>query len=136
LGSDKNSKFAKLYLFKLKASADKMYYAMDILKTQSYNLHLFLINEKNAHELLGDYQRKILNQINLTNEAKLKEYEGKVASWSLKRKEYDSHSINPSGVTHDYLMEQGLIVEAEAEYLTKEQNRMLDTFSGENVNIF
>ncbi len=136
LGQDQDGKITKLYLNKLKATAEVMYSAMDYLKTQAYTLNIFFINESASLADLDSYERTILKQIETYNAAKLKEYQTKVTLWSAKKNEYDGHISNPEDVTHDYLMEQGLFVEGYTSYVTKEKKSILDTFSGEVIDLF
>ena len=85
---------------------------------------------------LGDYQKKILLALAAEGIQKEKEFKDKVDLWSRKKNEYDSYIADPSKVTHDYLMEEGVAIEDEVDYLAKEQKRILDEYSGETIDIF
>ena len=136
LGTDVEGKIRKLYILKLKQIADSIYQAMDFLKQQAHDLDIFLVNESGSIASMGDYQRKVLAQIQAANAAKLREYQANVDLWSKRRNEYDSYQTRPEQASHDYLMEQGAIEESTAEYFKAERARILDLLSGESVNIF
>ena len=56
--------------------------------------------------------------------------------WSKKKNEYDGFLTNPAGANQDYLMEQGVFIEDAAAYLKAEQKKVIDTYSGEILQIF
>lgn len=136
LGADEQGKITKLYLTKLKVAAENMGKAFDTLKGQSYTLNIFFIDEVAAVDTLDSYQHAIVKKIEVYNAAKVKEYEERVSFWSKKKNEYDGFLANPSNVTHDYLMEQGVFVEDAAMYLKSEQKKVIDTYSGEVLQLF
>jgi len=136
LADDMDGKLTKLYLNKLKSTSENIYRAFDLLKTLSYDLRTFLINESSSIADLGDYQRKVLSEIQSGNTTRLADYKAKVDFWTKKKNEYDGYLTHPSDTTHDYLMEQGVVVENAAAYLQKERSKLLDIFSGESVDIF
>jgi S1-C subfamily serine protease len=136
LSANDDVKMKKLYLNKLKGGADYIHKAVDFLKGQAYNLNLSFINESTALEKLEPYQQKILGELRAFNSAKLKEYQGKVDYWTAKKNEYDKWLVDPASAKVDYLMEQGIFIEKSTEYLVSERRKILDMFSGENLNIF
>ena len=136
LSQDIDGKITKIYLTKLKTTADYIYNAVDFLKTEAYNLNIFFINNSADLDSLGTYQRAIVSQIQSDNAARLKEYQAQVDLWSKKKNEYDGYITNPSAINHDYLLEQGVYVESAADYVAAQRNKVLGTFSGENVAIF
>ncbi|MDE1874763.1 MAG: serine protease [Patescibacteria group bacterium] len=136
LGDDQNGSITRIYLTKLKLAAESMYQAVDFLKSQAYNLNVFLEDEDPSLPSLNSYERQTLTKIQSEIAAKVTKYESKVSLWSSKRNEYDAKIADPSSVSHNYLMEEGAFVENEATYLSAEKQWMLDTFSGENVAIF
>jgi hypothetical protein len=134
--SDEEGKIPKIYLSKLKVAADRIYKAMDFLKEQSYALNIILINENASINEMDSYQQKIIRKIEADNVLKLKEYKTKVDLWSKKKNEYDGLITRPTDATNDYLMEQGVFVESTLEYLKVEQKKIIDTFSGETIQLF
>lgn len=136
LSDDEGGRITKIYLTKLKNAADNLHKAMDFLKSQSYNLNIFFINESSSFLTLDDYQRKTLKQIEVWNATKVKEYQQKLDQWTAKRNEYDGYITKPNEINHDYLMAEGVAVEKAADYLKAEQKKIIEMFSGENVNIF
>lgn len=136
LSDDEGGRITKIYLTKLKNAADNLHKAMDFLKNQSYNLNIFFINESATFLTLDDYQQKILKQIEVWNVTKVKEYQQKLDEWTAKRNEYDGYITKPNEINHDYLMAEGVAVEKAADYLKAEQKKIIEMFSGENVNIF
>ncbi|HEU5114522.1 MAG TPA: trypsin-like peptidase domain-containing protein [Candidatus Paceibacterota bacterium] len=136
LGDDEGGKVTRIYLNKLKFAAESILQAVDFLKSDAYNLNLFFEDEAPSIGDMGGYQRAILAKIQADNNAKEKEYESKVDYWTKKKNEYDADLADPSNVTHDYLMEEGVTVENAADYLTAEKARVMNVFSGENIAIF
>lgn len=136
LAGDQEKKLTKIYLNKLKNAADYIYRAFDFMKSFSYDLRITLINENASILALDNYQQKVIRQIEASNNLMLKEYQSRIDLWSKKKNEYDSYLTKLEDATHDYLMEQGTVIESEAEYLITERRRLLDSFSGENVDIF
>jgi hypothetical protein len=136
LGDDQEGKIVKLYLIKLKQIAENINKSTEFLKSLSYELSRFFINESAPIGNLGTYQNKIIKKIEADNLKKLDEYTAKVNLWSKKKNEYDAWILKPAEVSKDYLMEQGVFVESAIDYLIAEKKRILDTFSGEAVNIF
>jgi hypothetical protein len=136
LGEDTEGKITKIYLNKLKLAAIGVYQAVDFLKSQAYNLDISLKGEEPSRTDLSTYQAMITTKLQNDNAIKEKEYEAKVTYWSKKQKEYDALLANPAAATHDYLMEEGVFMESSADYIIAEKNRILNVFSGENVNIF
>jgi len=136
LGKDVDGHITRLYLAKLVSVADALHKASDVLKDQSYNLRTFLINENLTVSALTDYQQSIIKGIQVENEAKLKEYTAKVSFWSAQKNEYDGHLTNWADVSQNYLLEEGAFVESAAKYILTERERILNTFSGENVDVF
>ena len=133
---DREGKITKLYLNKLKAAAENMIRAFDTFKGQANTLNIFFIEQEAALLTLDDYQAAIIKKIQITNVAKLKEYQDKVNFWSKKKNEYDGFLTNPAGASQDYLMEQGVFIEDAAAYLKAEQKKVIDTYSGEILQIF
>jgi hypothetical protein len=136
LGQDQDGKITKLYLQKLKSSAEIIGTAMDFLKDQADSLNIFFVNEEANILTMDGYQRAVLAKIQADNKAKISEYQKQVALWSQKKNEYDGYLADPSRSTHDFLLEEGVYVEDVATYLAKEKKWVLDTFSGENAAIF
>ncbi|MEN9621700.1 MAG: hypothetical protein RLZZ67_134 [Candidatus Parcubacteria bacterium] len=136
LTDDQEGKITKLYLNKLKVGADSLSKAADSLKAKSHGLNIFFIDEVASVATLGDYQKNILKQIEIENRAKYKEYEKKVSYWSIKKNEYDSLLTRLEDATHDYLTEQGVLMEAEVKYFVAEQQRVLNMVSAETISLF
>ncbi|MBI5134475.1 MAG: trypsin-like peptidase domain-containing protein [Candidatus Taylorbacteria bacterium] len=136
LAGDQDGKVTKLYLNKLKIAAQGLYGAMDFLKSQAHAFNVFVVNEERSIEALGDYQKKTLRELAARSALKEKEYEAKVSLWSRKKNEYDSYLANPADASHNYLLEQGVVIEDELEYLMKEKGAILDAYSGVTSEIF
>lgn len=136
LNEDQEGKITRIYLSKLKLAAESIYQAVDFLKSKTYDLNVFFLTEDSNIALMGDYERKIIGQIESANAAKEKEYEAKVAYWSKKKNEYDGMIADQTKASHNYLMQEGVVVESAADYLTNERQTILNMFTGENVNIF
>lgn len=136
LGDDADGKITKIYLLKLKTIAEEIANAMDFLKSEAYNLNVFFIDNSSAISGLGDYERATLTRIQSVNSVRLKQYEADVDLWTKKKNEYDAYAADPTNVTHDYLMEQGVYVEHGTEYVSVQRNAVLSAFSGEDVAIF
>lgn len=136
LSDDEGGRVTKIYLNKLKNAADNIVKAMDFLKSQSYTLNIFFVNESSSFLTLDDYQRKTLKQIETWNSTKVAEYQKKLDAWTAKRNEYDGYITKPSAINHDYLMAEGVLVENAADYLKAEQKKIIEMFSGENTAIF
>ncbi len=136
LEEDEHGKITRIYLNKLKIAADNIFKAYEWLKGQSYDLHVFFINEELAIESLGSYQKRITQEIIAYNTARLKDYSAKVDYWSKKKNEYDARLADSSTTNHDYLMAEGALIELEADKLIKEKKKVMDRFSGETVEIF
>jgi S1-C subfamily serine protease len=136
LGNDTDGKIAHLYALKLKQIADGMYQASDFLKSKAQDLDIFLTNESGNIVKMGDYQRMILDQLKVSNVAKLKEYQAKLDLWTKKKNEYDALLAKTTPLNHDYLMAEGAFEESSTAYFSTEKNRILKAFSGEPVNIF
>ncbi len=136
LSGDQDGKITKLYLNKLKLSAINIYRSYEYLKNEAYDLSIFFINESSSNESLDDYQVKTIKSIQAINAAKLKVYEKKVDVWSAKKNEYDALLTRPQEATHDFLTEQGVMLEGVAEDLKAEKKSLIELFSGESVNIF
>lgn len=136
LADDENYQISKIYLNKLKLSAERFYKAYDFYKTQAYDLNIFFINEESSIAGLDSYQRKILEKIRVDNLAKMKEYDAKLSAWTKKKNEFDSYISKLEDSTHDYLMAQGVFIESEVKYLEAEQKRIINLFSGETLAIF
>lgn len=133
---DKDGKIAKLYVLKLKQIAANFAQAADLLKSKSYDLSVFFINESANIGEMGSYQRAVLAKLQSDNSLKVKEYQAKLDYWTKKKNEYDSLILDATSVTHDYLMAEGAAEELETKYFSAEKQRILNTFSGETVNIF
>lgn len=136
LVDDEDGKITKVYLNKLKISADRVYKVMDFLKSQSYELSVFLINESSTIESFDIYQKTIVRKIEAHNTAKLKEYQAKVNEWSSKKNEYDGYLTKIGEVSHTYLMEEAVLIEKTLEYIKAEQKEIVEMFSGETLEIF
>lgn len=136
LKDDEGGRITKIYLTKLKNTADGIVKAMDFLKNQSYNLNIFFVNESSSFLELDDYQRKIIKQVETWNSTKVKEYQKKLDTWTAKRNEYDGYLTKLSEVNHDYLMSEGVLIENAADYLKAEQKKIIDMFAGETTAIF
>mgnify|MGYP000852525935 FL=1 len=109
---------------------------MDFLKSQSYELSVFLINESSTIESFDIYQKTIVRKIEAHNTAKLKEYQAKVNEWSSKKNEYDGYLTKIGEVSHTYLMEEAVLIEKTLEYIKAEQKEIVEMFSGETLEIF
>lgn len=136
LVDDEDGKITKVYLNKLKISADRVYKVMDFLKNQSYELSVFLINEDSTIESFDAYQKLIVRKIETSNTAKFKEYQVKVNEWSSKKNEYDGYLTKIGEVSHTYLMEEAIFIEKTLEYIKAEQKEIVEMFSGETLDIF
>jgi len=136
LALDEQGKITKLYLAKLKISAGNMGKAFETLKERAYTLNTFLLNEVSDIATLDDYQRTVLKKIELDTTARIKDYKENISFWSKKKNEYDALLLNPADATHDYLMDQGLLIEDTAASLRTEQQEILKIFSGETLRIF
>lgn len=136
LTEDSEGKVTKIYLNKLKVGADSLMKAADSLKAQSHNLNVFFIEHVADILTLDEYQKNILNSIEINNRLKFKEYEKKVSYWSTKRNEYDGLLTRLGDVTHDYLLEEGIAMESEVKYFKAEQQRILDSVPSEVVSLF
>ncbi len=136
LGTDVDGRIRKLYVVKLKQVSQSIYQALDFLKGKADDLNIFLVNESGSIADMGDYQRKVLADIQSQNAAKLKEYKAQVDLWTKRKNEYDSYITKPDQASTDYLLDQGSLEEAMAPYLKAERDRILSSLSGETVKIF
>ncbi len=136
LTDDQEGKITKIYLNKLKVGADSLSKAADSLKAQSHAFNVFFIEHVAEVLTLGDYQKNIVQKIEVDNRLKLKEYEKKLSYWSTKKNEYDGLLTRPADATHDYLLEEGMAMEAEVKYFIAEQQRIMDSVSSEVISLF
>ncbi len=136
LVDDEDGKITKLYLNKLKVAADSLVKAFDVLKAQSHDLNIFFINNAPLIAELDVYQKAILKKIELDNALKYIEYKNKVDYWTAKKNEYDALLVRPQDATHDYLMEEGVLVEDVVKSLLSEKQRVLDSVSSETIALF
>lgn len=136
LDEDDRGKITRIYLNKLKISADNIFKAYEWLKGQAYDLHVFFINNEIEISALSSYQRKIVSEIESFNTKRLADYTKEVDRWAKKKNEYDTRLADSSTTNHDYLLFEGALIETEAEKLIAEKKRVMKMFSGENIDIF
>jgi S1-C subfamily serine protease len=131
LADDTEGKMPKLYALKLKTAAQSIARAYDALKSSSYAFHVALINDSALVPKLDSYQQKAVEKVIADNDARLKSHEALVNLWTKKKNEYDTYIAKPSDTTNDYLMAEGVAVEAAAHRLEKERQAILDGLSGD-----
>jgi S1-C subfamily serine protease len=131
LADDTEGKIPKLYALKLKTAAQNIAKGYDTLKSASYAFRISLINDSALALRLDPYQQKAIEKLVADNDARLKSHEALVNLWTKKKNEYDTYIARPSEATNDYLMAEGVAVEAAARRLEKERQTMLDGLSGD-----
>lgn len=131
LVDDTEGKIPKLYALKLKTAAQNIARAYDSLKSASYAFRIALINDSALVLKLDPYQQRAIGQLVADNDARLKSHEALVNLWTKKKNEYDTYIARPSDATNDYLMAEGVAVEAAARRLEKERQSILDGLSGD-----
>jgi S1-C subfamily serine protease len=131
LADDTEGKIPKLYALKLKTAAQNIARGYDTLKSASYAFRISLINDSALVLKLDPYQQKAIERLVADNDARLKSHEALVNQWTKKKNEYDTYIARPSDATNDYLMAEGVAVEAAARRLEKERQAMLDGLSGD-----
>lgn len=136
LANDDNGKVTKLYLNKLKLSAEALYRAYDSLENQAHDLSVFFVNEETNVETLGGYQRKELARISAFNAAKLKEFRDQAAYWTKKKNEYDTRLTRPAETSHDYLLTESLVIEEAVEDLEATQKALIEAVPQETIALF
>ncbi|MFA6158083.1 MAG: serine protease [Candidatus Paceibacterota bacterium] len=136
LNSDTEDKIPRLYAIKLKAAAQNIAKAFDSLKSISYAFRVFLIDYDGSVAKLDPYQQKVLGKLQADNDVRLKAYQAQVDLWTRKKNEYDAYVVNPSDATRDYLMAESVSVDTAAELLGKERQKILDSLSGDVLEVF
>lgn len=129
LADDTEGKIPKLYALKLKTAAQNIAKGYDTLKSASYAFRISLINDSALVLKLDPYQQKAIEKLVADNDARLKSHESLVNLWTRKKNEYDTYIARPSDATNDYLMAEGVAVEAAARRLEKERQAILDGLS-------
>lgn len=124
------------YLNKLLTASSNMVSAFSFLAKQSESLEAFFEDNRLQIANLGTYQKKILTIVEEKNEIRLKDFSSKIGYWSSKKNEYDSLINKKTSVSKDYLLQQDSLLKDTVEYLVSQKKQIIESFSGETVDIF